>query len=245
MAWPASGERRGAPPPAPRIHFLEGVAKVRDVFTHQELDFQDDAARIEVTFGQYRRKITLRVSMNKPGLTPVELRHALGRAWALIEQKLGRRVAMEEFGVDNLHLSLDFLHLSLEGYKSVTLADADTWLRLYEKGDALRSEAVLSGGVLTLDKALDLMATTYGDRKLLQETHAGVQQILAIVTAQRIGSEPRAASSTLSGTISPRTPRFEARVVALFGRLLRAGLGRGLRDEGSSAKTQADVVTHD
>src|SRR5450759_295580 len=174
-------EHQTAPALAPRVHFFEAVAKVRDVFTHQDLDFQDSAARVEVTFGQYRRKITLRISMNKPGLSPAEFRHALGKAWALIEQKLGRQVARQEFSVVNLHLNLGFLNLRLEGCKSITLADAETWLRLYEKGSVLRSEEVLGGGALSLDKAMTLVATSYGDRIRLEEIHRGINQILDIL----------------------------------------------------------------
>lgn len=51
---------------------------------------------------------------------------------------------MGEFNVVGLHLNIDFLHLKLEGLKAVTLQDVETWLlRLYNKGDTLRSEVVL------------------------------------------------------------------------------------------------------
>ena len=141
---------------------LEATANVRDVFPHQVFEFQVDAARVEVTFGEFRRKVDLRMMQNKPGVTYDELMNVLGRAFALMTQKHGRVVEPAEFNVVGLHLSIDFLHLKLEGLKAVTLQDMEPWLlRLYNKGDTLRSEVVLKGGAAPLDKAIALMGQSF------------------------------------------------------------------------------------
>lgn len=156
----------------PRTHFLEAVACVRDVFTHQEISFSADAANVEITFGQFRRRVDLRIMQNRPGLSYSEFRSTLDKAWELIGQKLNRRVELFEFRVVNLHLSIDFLGLRLDGVKSVTLEAYDHWLaRLYNKGSVLRSEAVLSGGVVTLDQALSMMQRGFLEFGMLKDIH--------------------------------------------------------------------------
>src|SRR5579872_861139 len=117
----------------PKLHFLEAVAESRgDVFTHQELRLNVGPVSVEVTFGQQRRRIDLRISQNRPGLSLDQYEHVMGEAWKLIEQKLGRTVAENEFKVANLHLSLDLLQLRLDGAKSITVSDLTGWMcRLY------------------------------------------------------------------------------------------------------------------
>ncbi len=52
------GVQRGAAQLRPRLHYLQAVAVVKDVFPHQVVPpFQVDAATVEITFGQFRRKI--------------------------------------------------------------------------------------------------------------------------------------------------------------------------------------------
>lgn len=211
----------------PRAHFLQAVAKVEDVFAHQELAFQADAATVEITFGQLRRKVDLRVSLNRPGLNYDEFRSVLGKALTLVEQKLGRRVALSEFRVVNLHVSVDFLRLRLDNVGAVTLEAFDFWFaRLYNKGPVLRSEAVLSGGVVTLDQALSFMQRGYYEASMLRDIFAGINDLKEAISVAPLSRMP------------VRDWPIHAGAADLFRRLFRAGRRKfpeGVKKKGNPA----------
>jgi hypothetical protein len=78
-----------------------------------------------------------------------------------------------------MHLSIDILNLRLDGLKAVTLSDCDGWLaRLYNKGATLRSETVVSGGVVTLDQALLLMQRGLTERQLILDIRRELRHLL-------------------------------------------------------------------
>jgi len=154
----------------PRVHFLEATAIVKDVFTHQDLNFQHDSAHIEITFGQWRRKITFTIQENH-GITASQLTNALNKIMGLISQKLERQVNLYEFKVANMHMNIDYIGLRLEGLKAVTLFEVEHWLsRLYAKQEAVRSEGVLSDGEITLGEAYKLLMRSHEDRDLIRKS---------------------------------------------------------------------------
>jgi len=170
----------------PRVHFLEAVAEVKDVFTHQDLSFPVDSATVELVFGQKRQKVSLTINQNKPGLDYDQYRNVLNKAWVPIEQKLGRKVAESEFEVVNAHFNFgDFLGLKLEGLNALTLLDHSNWLaRLYNKAGSLRSEGVSTSGSMTLDQASAFMMRSLESQQMIRDTHEKACDILGLISNQ-------------------------------------------------------------
>jgi len=217
--------------PLPRLHFLQAIASVEDVFTHQDLPYQVDSCSCELLFGQKRRKITVTFNQNKPGLDYKQYTHVLIEALTLIEQKLNRKVSKTEFNISQLHLSIDFFKLKLEGVQSITLSDLDGWLyRLYNKGDSLRSEMVLTDGRITLDQVHPLMLSRYHETRQQQEILKKLSEL-----QNDIGQLKENGANNKQGSMSTR-------LLNRIEQLLKKCVNVFIPEEPSSTKPNGDFI---
>ena len=145
-----------------RCHELLLISPIpKNVTIKQEIrrDWNDGDARLLLTAGAKRRKLTLNILQNKPGLDYNGLSLAISLARKRAGDILNWSPRVEELTVTNFQLNGDYGNLRIEGANSISLKNfLGTVSRVYNKGDLLRTESQGGGMSIPLAVALEFLS---------------------------------------------------------------------------------------
>lgn len=129
------------------------------IVSQRKLPWDEGDVHFNITVGRKRRKLTLQILQNKPGLNYNGLSLALSLARKRIGDILNWTPRIEELTVENFQFNVDHKYIRMEGVNSISVKSLlGTVYRVYNKDEVLRVEMQGGGLSIPLTVALDFLA---------------------------------------------------------------------------------------
>lgn len=142
-----------------RCHELLLTSTSRRPLRHMNFqEFVEGDVLFRLGLGEKRRKITLHILQNAPGLDYNGLSLAIAFGRQAIGNLLGWAPRLEEFDCINLQLNIDYRNFRVEGLRAVSSKNLlGVWSRVYAKGNDMRVEMQQDGIYVPLTILLEFL----------------------------------------------------------------------------------------